>query len=455
MMNNPKIAIRNGTIVTMDAQRRVLRDHVIVIEGDHIIALTSAADWTPQPGDEVVDARGRYILPGFVNSHVHTVQHLGRGLSDDVDILTWLHQRIWPYESNLTAEESYISTLLFGLEQIANGTTTVADAGVQHAAATVQAITELGLRAALCHSIMDEGEGLPPSWQLSTDECMALQEEEFHRFHGAASGRVRWWLGLRTLLNNSDDLIKRTAEAAQRLGAWIHMHVAEAEAEIAYCQKTRGTTTVRHLDKLGLLGPNLLAVHCVYVDEEEIALMQARQVKVSHNPAAALRVMGLPKIVEMLEAGLMVGLGTDGAPSNCRNSMIDEMWLAALVQKGRLRNPAAMPAQQILEMATIHSARCLGWENEVGSLEVGKKADLCIINPHTPNMQPIHDPISNMVFSMKTENVESTMCNGVWLMRDRRFTQIDLQEVLREARERAVAVRNRANIKLPERFNWV
>jgi len=130
------------------------------------------------------------------------------------------------------------------------------------------------------------------------------------------------------------------------------------------------------------------------------------------------------------------------------------MWLTALVQKGRLRNPAAMPAQDVLEMATIQSARCIGWEDEVGSIEVGKKADLCIINPHTPNMQPVHDPISNMVFSMKTENVESTMCGGVWLMRDRHFTQIDVEEILREARDRAASVRKRARIELPERFNW-
>jgi len=453
-MSMTRIAIRNGTVVTMDPQRRVLADHVVIIEGDIIAELKPAADWTPQLGDEIVEARGRYVLPGLVNSHVHTVQHLGRGLSDDVDILTWLHKRIWPYESNLIAEESYISTLLFGLEQIANGTTTVADAGVQHAAATVQAVNELGIRAALCHSIMDEGEGLPSTWQKTASECIALQEEEFHHFHGAAGGRVRWWLGLRTLMNNSDDLIRQTAEAAKQLGAWIHMHVAEAEAEIDYCQKTRGTTTVRHLDRLGLLGPNLLAVHCVYLDPEEIGLLQEREVKVSHNPAAALRVMGLPKIVELLEAGVTVGLGTDGAPSNCRNSMIDEMWLTALVQKGRLRNPAAMPAQDVLEMATIQSARCIGWEDEVGSIEVGKKADLCIINPHTPNMQPVHDPISNMVFSMKTENVESTMCGGVWLMRDRHFTQIDVEEILREARDRAASVRKRARIELPERFNW-
>ncbi len=449
-----RIIIRNSTIVTMDAQRRVLTDHVLVVEGDRIVAITPQAEWVAQPGDDIVDGRSRYILPGFVNSHVHTVQHLSRGLSDDVDILTWLHDRIWPYESNLTEEDSYISTLLFGIEQIANGTTTVADAGVQHAGGTVRAVNELGIRAALCHSIMDEGEGLPESWRLSTDDCIALQEDEYRKYNGAADGRVRWWFGLRTLLNNSDALIVKTVEAANRRGTWIHMHVAEAWEEIEYCKQTRGTSTVRHLNRLGALGRNLLAVHVVYVEPDEIQLLHDWDVKVSHNPAAALRVMGLPKIVEMLEGGVTVGLGTDGAPSNCRNSIIDEMWLASLLQKGRLRNPSAMPAQTVLEMATIDSARCIGWDGEVGSIQVGKKADLVVIDPNTPNMQPMHDPISNMVFSMKTENVESTMCNGVWLLRDRKFTQIDVDEVLKEVRERAASIRKRAGIVLPKRFNW-
>ncbi len=449
-----RIILRNGTIVTMDPQRRVLTGHVLVVDGSRIAAITPQSEWIPQPGDDIADVRGRFILPGFVNSHVHTVQHLSRGLSDDVDILTWLHDRIWPYESNLTEEDSYISTLLFGIEQIANGVTTVADAGVQHAGGTVRAINELGIRAALCHSIMDEGEGLPPAWQLSTEDCIALQEDEFRKYNGAVDGRVRWWFGLRTLLNNSDNLILKTVEAANRHAAWIHMHVAEAWEEVEYCKQTRGTSTVRHLARLGALGHNLLAVHVVYVEPDEIELLHDYDVKVSHNPAAALRVMGLPKIVEMLERGVTVGLGTDGAPSNCRNSIIDEMWLTSLLQKGRLRNPSAMPAQQVLEMATIQSARCIGWNDDVGSIEVGKKADLVVLNPNTPNMLPLHDPISNMVFSMKTENVESTLCDGVWLLRDRKYTQIDVEAVLQEVRERAAAIRKRAGIVLPRRFNW-
>ena len=233
------------------------------------------------------------------------------------------------------------------------------------------------------------------------------------------------------------------------------MHVAEGPAEHEVITASRGTTTVRHLHRLGLLGPKFLAVHCQGLDEEEMDLFVENDVKVSHNPAAALRVMGLSPIVEMVDKGITVSIATDGAPSNCRNSLIDEIFLAAVLQKGRKQDSRVMPAEKILEMITIDAARCVGLEKEIGSIEIGKKADLCVINPLSPEMQPMHDPISNMVFSMKPHNIESTMCNGVWLMRDRNLTQIDLDALLEEAARRAVEIRERAGIKLPQRFNWV
>ncbi len=448
----PRTLIRNATVVTMDAERRVLTGHDLVVEGDRIAALAPSGQVRPQPDDDVVDGRGRLVLPGFVNTHVHTVQQLGRGLADDVDLMTLLHERVFPYESNVGPEDSYASTLLFGLEQIQNGTTTFADAGIQHAAPTVRAVDELGIRGALCLSITDDGEGLPAGWKLPTDECLAIQEDRFGRYHGAADGRVRWWLGLRTLFNNSDRLLEQTAEAAERLDTRAHMHVAQSPGEVGYCRGTRGTTVIRHLDRVGLLSERLLAVHCLYVDDEEIELMSERRVSVSHSPGAGLKIMGLPKIVGMLEKGIVVGLATDSGASNNRNSMPDEMWLATLLQKGAHANPAALTAQQVLEMATIGAARALGWDDQIGSLEVGKKADLCIVNPWSANMQPLHDPIAALVFCMKTENIESTLCDGVWLMRDRRLTRLDPGEVLREASARAAAISQRAGIQLPQRF---
>jgi 5-methylthioadenosine/S-adenosylhomocysteine deaminase len=164
--------------------------------------------------------------------------------------------------------------------------------------------------------------------------------------------------------------------------------------------------------------------------------------------------MGLPRIVEMLDRGVAVSIATDGAPSNCRNSLFDEMFLASVVQKGRLGNPAAMPATKVLEMVTIDAARTIGWEDEIGSIEAGKKADLAIIDPRTPAMSPVHDPISNLVFSAKAENVESTLAGGKWVYLKGRYPHLDARGILRESQRRADAVRLRAGIRLPRRFHW-
>ncbi len=450
-----RTSLKNAPIITMDPDRRVLTNHVLIVEGDSIKEIVPSSKWAPSPEEDVIDLRGRYILPGLINSHVHVVQQLARGLSDDVDILTWLHDRIWPYESNLHPEDSYINTLMTGVEQIRNGVTTMCDAGMHHPEATVRGISELGMRSQLCYSIMDCGDGLPEAWQLTPDQCISIQEAAHQRFNGAAEGRVQWFLGLRTLMNNSDELVEKTVASAEKLDTWVHMHVAEGPAEHEIITASRGTTTVRHLHRLGLLGPRFLAVHCQGLDEEEMDLFVENDVKVSHNPAAALRVMGLSPIVEMVDKGITVSIATDGAPSNCRNSLIDEIFLAAVLQKGRKQDSRVMPAEKILEMITIDAARCVGLEKEIGSIETGKMADLCVINPLSPEMQPMHDPISNMVFSMKPHNIESTMCNGVWLMRDRNLTQIDLDALLEEAARRAAEIRERAGIKLPKRFNWV
>ncbi|TCO60734.1 amidohydrolase family protein [Actinocrispum wychmicini] len=447
-----RIAIRNATIVTMNPGRQVLRDRVLVVAGDRIAGLEPAATWVPSPGDEILDARGRIVLPGFVNTHAHTAQQLGRGLADDVDLMTLLHDRVFPYESSMAPDDSYVSTLLFGIEQIANGTTTFADAGIQHASPTVQGITELGIRAAFCYSVTDAGEGLPSGWKLSADESIARQEEAYARYHGAANGRIRWWFGLRTLFNNSDQVVELTAEAARRLNTHVHMHLAQSPGEVKYCQDARGASPIRLLAKLGLLGPNLLAVHCLYTDDEEIDLMAEHGVKLSHNPAAGLKIMGVPRIIPFRERGVVTALGTDSGASNNRNSMPDEMWLTTLLQKGAHGDPAVMTAQEVLEMATIDGARALGWDDEIGSLEVGKKADLVVVDPGTSNMQPLHDPIANLVFCMKTDNIQYTMCDGVWLMKDRRIGHVDVPAVLRAVHEHAGQVRERSGIQLPARF---
>lgn len=444
----------NAGILTMDGERRQYNDGAILLDRDRIVRIAPSAELLAATSAEVerIDLRGRWILPGLINTHVHTSQHLGRGLGDDVDLLTWLHKRIWPYESNLTEEDSYISTLLCGLEQIRSGVTCFAEPGGQWVDGMARAVSELGLRGVLAHSTMDMGEGLPANWQMTMPAALDRQIASFERWHGKAEGRLRVWFGLRTIFNNSDELIRRTKELADARAVGIHMHVAEIKEEVEFARATRGATTVAHLARLGVLDQNLLAVHCVWLTEAEIEMFAAHRVKVSHNPAAAMRYLGFAKVPEMLRAGICVTIGTDGAPSNNRMTLIDEMWLTSLIHKGRLLEPTVMPAHTILDMVTRNAAQAVLWQNEIGSLEAGKKADLVVINPRTPTMLPLHDPVANMVTAMQARNVESVMVDGRWLMRDGIVTSVNEAEILLEAQARATAIVQRAGIRLPSRF---
>jgi 5-methylthioadenosine/S-adenosylhomocysteine deaminase len=452
-----KILLYNCGLVTMDAGRRQFNQGAVLIEGDRITRVGKSRDLAFEAGEDVerVDLRGRWVLPGLINSHVHTSQQLGRGLGDDVNLLTWLHERIWPYESSLTEEDSYVSSLLCGIELIRSGVTTFAEPGGQFVNGMGRAVTDLGIRGILARSTMDMGEGLPEIWKETTQQALDRQVEGLERWHGRANGRIRVWFGLRTIFNNSDDLIVRSKELADHYKVGVHMHVAEIKDEVEFARQTRGDTTVTHLNKLGVLDKNFLAVHTVWLTDDEIQIFAEKGVKVSHNPAAAMRVLGFAKIPEMMKAGVCVSIGTDGAPSNNRMTLVDEMWLTSLIHKGRLLDPTAVPAEDILAMVTSEGARAVLWEDEIGSIEVGKKADITIINPDTATMLPMHDPIANMVTSMRTENVESVMVDGKWIMREGKILVVDEQQIIAESKLRAAAIARRAGINLPNRFNVV
>ena len=295
--------------------------------------------------------------------------------------MVWLRDRIWPYESNLSEEDSYVSSLLCGVEQIRSGVTCFVEAGGQHVNGMGRAVKELGIRAALVKSTMDTGIGLPKIWQKNTQEEIDVQIENFENWHNKENDRIRCWFGLRTIFNNSDDLILKTKELADKYEVGIHMHVAEIRDEIEFSKNTRGAATVTHLNSLGVLGANFLAAHCVWMTDKEIEIFQKNNVKVTHNPAAAMKVLGFAEIPQMLEQGICVSIGTDGAPCNNRMSLIDEMWLTSLIHKGRKLNPKIMPAETVLEMVTVNAAKCALWDKEIGSLEKGKKAVLLIIDP--------------------------------------------------------------------------
>ncbi|MGL5279295.1 MAG: amidohydrolase [Cetobacterium sp.] len=448
-----QILIKNAYVVSMNEKREIYNNGSILIENDLIKTIGKVDEKLILDTVEIIDAKGKIILPGLINTHVHLSQQLGRGIADDVDLLTWLRERVWPYESNFDYESSLISSTACCIEMIKSGVTTFLEAGGQYVEAMAEAVKNTGIRAALSKSVMDEGVGLPTNWIKTADEEIQVQKELFDKYNNTADGRIKIWFGLRTIFNNSDDLIIKTKKIADKLNTGIHMHIAEIAAENDYIKTNRGNSTVEHLHKLGALGSNLLAVHTVWLTDREIDLFRLYDVKVSHNPAAAMKVvLGFARIPEMLEKGLSVSIGTDGAPSNNRMDMMREMYLTSLIHKGRTLDPKVVPAEQVLEMATINGAKCALLENEVGSLEVGKKADLIILNPNTIHSLPLHDPIANIVYTMSSENVESTMCNGKWLMKNREILVLNESNLIEQVKIKSEEIKTKAKIVLPNRF---
>ena len=447
-----QILLKNGFIVSMNGAGQVFDGGSVLVENDKIIAVGIVDERLIKPDAEVIELDGKYVLPGFVNTHVHTSQQISRGVGDDVDFKTWLHERMWPFESNMTEEDSYISTLMCCLELIKSGVTSFAEPGGQFVSGMCRAVAEAGIRGKLAKSVMDCGDGLPEIWHKTADEELETQLEDFKKFHNTADGRVQIWFGLRTIFNNTDDVIVRTKALADKYGVGVHMHVAEAKSEIEYTKEIYGEPTVTHLNRLGVLDKNLLAVHTVWLTNEEVALFKEHDVKVSHNPASAMRVLGFAKIPRMLNEGICVSIGTDGASSSNRMDMVDEMWLTSLIHKGWRLDSTVVPSQDILKMATINGARALLDDKIYGSIEVGKKADLIIINPFGPSMMPVNDKIAALVTAMHSSNIESSMCDGRWIMRDRKVLTLDEEMIVKAACEHADAIYKRAGIVLPDRF---
>ena len=448
-----QILIKNGYVISMNKNREIFKNGSVLIEDDKIKAVGKVEPSLVNADAEIYDAQGKIILPGLVNTHVHLSQQLGRGVADDVVLLTWLRERVWPYESSFNYEDSLISSTACCVELIKTGVTTFLEAGGQYVDAMAEAVEKCGLRACLSKSTMDEEEGLPKAWQKTTQKELDFQEELFKKYNDTADGRIKIWFGLRTIFNNSDELIKGTKTLADKYNTGIHMHVLEVKEEMDYTRATRGETTVEHMNRLGVLGPNLVAAHTVWLTEREIDLFRLYDVKVSHNPGAAMKVvLGFAKIPEMLEKGIAVSIGTDGAPSNNRMDMMRDMYLTSLIHKGRTLNPKTVSAEQVLEMATINGARCALMEKEIGSLEVGKKADLIILNPDTIHSLPVIDPVANIVYAMSSENVESNMCNGKWLMKNREILFLDEKDLLEKVKIQNKKVMAKAGIVIPDRF---
>lgn len=425
------ILIYNCTILPMNGKDTIIKNGSIATEKDRIIYVGRETKAPKIKAEIIIDGRGKVATPGLINCHTHLPMTLFRGIAEDQPLTTWLTQTIWPLEAKLTPNDIYQGALLGCLENIKNGTTTFADMYF-HEEKIAKAVEKAGLRAVLAQGIIE-------AENREKGERMLKEGVEFaQKYNGYVDGRVTTQLGPHAVYTCSPQLLTQTREEASKLGIGMHIHLAESKQMAQLVKKRYGLTEIELLESIDFLKSNVLAAHCIHFTEKEMRIMAKHNVKVSYNPTANMKIAsGTPKIKTLIDLGITVGIGTDGPASNNNLDMFEEMKTAALLQKIRYMDPTVLQAQQVLEMATTDGAKSLGLEKTVGSLEVGKKADIILIDFRKPHLTPLHDPYANIVYSARGSDVDTVIVDGKLLMEGRKVKTLDEEEVMQKAQQAA------------------
>ena len=430
------LVIRGATIVTMNDAFDVVEGDVLIRDG-RIVSIGPAQ----ATADQIIDARGSYLLPGFIQTHIHLCQTLFRGYADDLALLDWLKTRIWPMEAAHTPASLAAAAQQAASELLRSGTTTVLTMETVHDTdAVFEALEPMGLRAVVGKCMMDSDTAVPARLLEKTidsiDESVAIAK----RWHGRANGRLRAAFAPRFAVSCSRELLEEVARLAIEHQLVIHTHASENRDEIALIKSRTGRKNIDYLADTGLTTHRLCLAHCVWVDDDEQSLMAERDVKVLHCPGSNLKLgSGLAPVVEMRKKGISVSLGADGAACNNHLDMFEEMRLAAVLQSVR-HHPGALTARDAVTMATREGARALGLEKEIGSIETGKRADLILIDAQGP------DPYSTIVYNSRGTNVRTTIVDGHVLVDDFQPIHWDSGEIARTARTEATALARRASL---------
>jgi 5-methylthioadenosine/S-adenosylhomocysteine deaminase len=428
------LLITGATVVTMDADRRIIENGYVIVKGDTIVAVGEGLPRMPNGPiftKQSIDAKGALVLPGFINGHTHVPMTLLRGLHDDVTLDDWLRKYIFPAEAkNVTEDFVRWGTRLAAAEQIRSGVTTFADM-YYFEDAVAEETKAAGMRGVLGETFIDF-----PAPDNKTNAAMLDYTEKFLKrwqgdplIHAAAAPHSIYTCSAKTLQDS--------AALARKYHAPILIHVAEMKKELDDSLKQNGLTPVQYLEKLGVLGPDVLAAHCIFVDGKDRKILADRQVGCVHNPSSNMMLAsGVAPVVEERAAGIAVGLGTDGpAGSNNDLDLMEEMDLAAKLQKITKMDPRALGAKSVVEMATIEGARALHMEKEIGSLEVGKKADIILISLDEPNAVPMYDIYAQLAYALKGSDVETVVIGGRIVMRDKKLLTLNEPEILAKGRE--------------------
>ena len=445
--------LTGATVVTVDAQHTVHTDGAVLIEDDRIAAVGDTEQLRAAHADiETVDCSGRVIIPGLINTHTHLFQTLLKGLGDDMVLKDWFTCMTGPSAVELTVADAYAAARHGAVEAVKSGTTTLVDFMYTHPRpgltdAVVKALQETGIRGIVGRGYITAGQdyGVPAGLIESRQEALDDAEDLIRR-HNRPEARVQVGLAPAMIWTVDLDTLQATrALADAHDDVLVMMHLSETEFETSYSLQHHGARDVQVLDRLSFLGPDVLAVHCVECGEGELDRLRANGVGVSHNPCSNLYLAsGFAPIPQMLAAGIPVGLGSDGPASSNNHSMFQAMKFAALMHKGHHRDATIITARQVLEMATIGGARAIGRADEIGSIEVGKKADLVVLNMDSFFVTPMHDPVSALVYSALGSEPETVYVDGQPILSGGAMTTVHEHDVVIAASNSAREVVERA-----------
>ncbi|MGD8368330.1 MAG: amidohydrolase [Desulfobacterales bacterium] len=417
----------NATVVTAAADFAVFQEALVGVRAGRIERIETAPVGATLPrAKETVDAGGGLILPGLVNTHTHLPMSLFRGLADDLPLQQWLSEHIFPAEAkHIDPEAVRLGASLAAAELLLSGTTTCCD-GYFYETEAAEAVERMGLRAVMGQGVIDfPAPGVPdPSRNID-------HAEDFLRRWKNAADRIRPSIFCHSPYTCSSATLIAAKKAASRHGVLFQIHVAETRMEADQIRAEHNLSPVAYLDRLGVLDADTLIVHGVWLDGEDIDLLAARGCPVSHNPQSNMKLAsGVAPVAKMLQAGIRVGLGTDGCASNNDLDLFAEMDTAAKLHKAVLLDPTVLGAEQVLAMATCNGARAIGWGDEIGSVEVGKAADLIVLDTAAPHLMPMYRPVSHLVYAARGSDVRDVMVGGRFVVRDRKLLTADVEELM-------------------------
>lgn len=421
-----KTLIKNASLLLPDGY---VTQGNLAVEGQTIAAVgETEKNWA---ADTIIDGTGKFAIPGFVNAHTHISMTLLRSYADDMKLMDWLENKIWPVEAKMKKEDVYWGAMLAAVEMIRSGTTTFADMyGDMDKVA--EATLESGLRGVLARGMI----GVAPNGQQALEE----NKELYKNFHGAGEGRLTVMFGPHAPYTCPPDFLRQVAEAAAEYQAEVHIHLSETKGEVGNCLKEHGMTPIALMEKVGILECGVLAAHCVHVTAEDIALMKKYGVRVAHNPGSNMKLAsGVAPVPEMLKAGLCVALGTDGASSNNNLDMLEEVRLAALLHKVHTLDPLAVPAWEAVRMGMEEGARAVGIKN-LGRLEKGALADIVLLDMSGAEWCPKFDLVSLLAYSASSRSVDTVMVNGRVLMEKRELLSLDEERICYKANRCAMRI---------------